>query len=68
MEQSKQFSLNRTDFEKWLRNTVIFSAPALLAFAVAIQSGASLEVAGGMASQALLAAAIDLLRKYTAGE
>ncbi len=68
MEPSKPGHLNIYDMERWARNTLIFSAPALIAFLMAYQSNGDLKVASGMFTQALIAALIDLLRKYKAGE
>jgi hypothetical protein len=60
-------TLTKEDLVKWGRNTLIFSAPALIAFLLSIQSGGNFNIAIGFASQALIAALIDLLRKYSQG-
>jgi hypothetical protein len=64
---SMKNSLNKEDLKKWGRNVLIFSSPVVLAFLVALQSGSSLEMAKGAAIQALIAAGIDLFRKFRDG-
>lgn len=61
---SKKNSLDHIDRQKWLNNTVVFLAPAMLVFLTAVQSGVPVE-------QALLAvytwglnAMIDLTKKF----
>lgn len=63
---SKQMSLDKTDLKKWIKNTILFLAPALLVFLTAIQSWVPVE-------QALLAVytrglntVIDLTKKFLA--
>lgn len=60
-------NLNKQDIKKWAKNTVLFSSPAILAFLLAVQSGADLDFAKGAAAQAFLASSIDLLKKFRAG-
>lgn len=64
---SNKDSLNKTDLSKWLKNTFLFSIPALLALLGALQGGVDWKVALGFAGQALITSSIDLLRKYSAG-
>ena len=66
--QSNKNSLSREDVGKWLKNTMIFSAPALLAFLVALQGGSDMQFALGAGYSALIGATIDLIKKYQAGE
>lgn len=66
--QSNKFNLNTADWKKWVRNTLLFSSPAILAFLVSLQAGGSFSLALGMASQALIAAGIDLTKKFIGGE
>ena len=65
--ESSRFTLNRTDIEKWLKNAAIFSAPFLLVFLVAIQSGVELKDALVAVYLYALNISIDLLRKFIAG-
>lgn len=65
--QSTKYQLTRTDVEKWAKNTLLFSAPAILALLIGLQAGKSAEVAVYMAYQALLASLIDLVRKFVSG-
>lgn len=60
-------NLNKQDWKKWAKNTLLFSSPAILAFLLAVQSGADLDFAKGAALQAFLASSIDLLRKFREG-
>jgi hypothetical protein len=64
---SERFTLNKEDVKKWLKNTAIFFAPALLVFLVAIQSGTTREEALYLVYLWLLNTAIDLTRKFVAG-
>lgn len=61
---SEAYKLIKQDIQKWSYNTLLFSAPALLALAVSLQQNWDLHMAAGMAAQALLASTIDLLRKF----
>lgn len=65
--QSKKLSLNSTDIKKWATNTLLFSSPAILALLSSLQAGQSLDFALGAAYSAILAASIDLLRKFIGG-
>lgn len=67
MEQSNKFTLNGADGRRWVQNTLVFSAPAILTMLVALQTGGDLKVALYMGYQAILAAAIDLVKKFIAG-
>ena len=64
---SKRFTLNKEDVRKWLKNTAIFLAPAVLVFLVAIQSGTPREEALYLVYLWLLNTAIDLTRKFVVG-
>jgi hypothetical protein len=72
MNQSAKYHLNKEDIKKWLQNTLVFSAPTILAFLLALQGNRfdrdSFSVAFAMAYQALLASLIDLFRKFIKGE
>lgn len=59
-------TLTREDLKRWGKNVLIFSSPALLAFCYALQTGGFTFALGAFYS-ALLAALIDLLRKYSSG-
>ena len=65
---SKRFELNEADVKKWVRNTLIFSAPAMLAFLMALQAGGSPEFAAGAAYSAFLAAGIGLRKEFIKGK
>ncbi len=58
--------LSKEDVQKWAKNLLIFSIPAILAFLAALQTG-GFTFAIGAGYSALLAAGIDLFRKYSAG-
>jgi hypothetical protein len=67
LEPSTRLDLNTLDWKNWGRNALIFLAPALLAFLVALQSGASLRQSLGFVYLWTLNTAIDLLRKFIQG-
>lgn len=64
--QSDKFKLSSEDINKWIRNTLLFSSPAILAFLIALQGGADFDFAKGAAFSALLGSAIDLVKKFIA--
>ena len=64
---SKKFQLNKADVKKWLNNTLVFAAPALLVFFSSIQAGVPLKDALGAVYLWLLNTVIDLLKKYLQG-
>lgn len=68
MKPSDRFTLNRNDVEKWLKNTAIFAAPAVLIFLTEIQAGKSLEEALVAIKVWLLSTAIDIVRKWISGK
>lgn len=68
MKPSKKFDLNLLDIKKWIKNTLLFSSPAIFAFLTALQGGQSLDFALGAAYSAVLAAGIDLTKKFIAGK
>jgi len=53
-----------TDWQKWAKNTLIFTGPFLLVFLVSIQQGSSLKDALNILYLFALNTAIDLLRKF----
>ena len=65
---SERFTLNTDDVKKWAKNAVIFSAPALLVFLLSIQEGRSIEESLIVLKLWALNTAIDILRKFIAGE
>lgn len=65
---SKRFTLNKEDVTKWLTNTAIFLAPALLVFLTAIQAGMPVKQAMLAVYTYLLNVVIDLLKKYVSGK
>jgi len=68
MKHSKRFALNKQDVRKWLINTAVFLAPALLVFLTAIQSGVPVKQALLAVYTYLLNVAIDLLKKFVASK
>lgn len=66
--QSKKFQLNQVDLKKWLNNTLIFAAPALLIFLTQIESGKSIKEASAVLYVWVLNTLIDILKKYLAGK
>jgi len=65
---SKRFTLNKEDVRKWLKNTAIFLAPAVLVFLVAIQAGTPRDEALYLVYLWLLNTFIDITRKFIAGK
>lgn len=66
-EESRVNTLNRTEALRWLKNTLLFSSPAILAFLTGLQSG-DFRFALGAGYSALLSALIDLVRKFKEGK
>lgn len=66
--ESKRFTLNQSDVEKWLRNTATYSAPFALVFLVAIKEGKTLEQALYVLYLYALNVVIDLLTKFINGK
>lgn len=64
-QSKKRWSIQKTDEQKWLKNTVIFFAPALIMFLTALANGVPLRQAAYALYLWGLNAAIDLLRKYS---
>ena len=54
------------DWEKWINNTLIFSAPFLLVFLVEIQRGTPIKQALAVVYLYALNVIVDLLRKFVA--
>lgn len=61
---SKRFELNRTDVNKWLKNTAIFFAPAALIFFTMIQQGKSIDEAMIAIKLWALNVTIDIIKKF----
>jgi hypothetical protein len=61
---SKRFDLTMEDAEKWVRNSLIFLAPAMIVFLTAIQSGTPFEEALKVVYLYGLNVTIDLLKKF----
>lgn len=64
--QSDKWTLNKQDWEKWGKNLLWFTAPALAIFFTQLTSGVDWKVAGGVALLALYGALADLFRKFKA--
>lgn len=62
--KSKAWELNKADFKKRLKNTLVFLAPALLIFLIAIQSGIPVDEALLSVYTWGLSTAIDLTKKF----
>ena len=65
---SNKFSLNAQDLNNWVRNTIIFLAPALLALFASIQGSLPKEATSGIVALYILNVLTDLLKKYVAGK
>ncbi len=65
---SKKFTLNTTDINKWLSNSLVFLAPFALVFLMSIQSGSSMSESLNLLYMYALNVTIDLLRKFVAGK
>lgn len=65
--QSKRFTFNSADYKKILLNAVTFSAPALIVFLTAIQSGVPVKDALYAVYLFVLNVAVDMLKKYVKG-
>lgn len=70
MKQSKRFTLNTTDWKKWIKNALIFAAPALLVLLADVLKalpgwvdGPKLVIAMFVINQLT-----DLLRKFVSGK
>ena len=63
---SKRFTLNSTDVNNWLNNSLVFLAPFALVFLVSIQSGTSFKDSLNVLYLYALNISIDLLRKFVA--
>lgn len=66
--QSKKFQLNKQDIKKWLANTVIFLAPALIVFSTALQSGSTPKQASWILWLWFLNTLVDASKKYIKGK
>jgi hypothetical protein len=64
---SPKYTLNKEDVLKWLSNTIIFLAPALIIFLTAIQNGANIKDAGWVLGLWVLNTLVDLSKKYLQG-
>ncbi len=64
MVESKRFTLDAVDWHKWGKNTLIFLAPALLVYLLAIQSGSSPSNALVVLELWGLNTLIDITRKF----
>jgi hypothetical protein len=63
---SKKYTLNKADIEAFLVNAIIFIAPDLIVFLVALSAKFSAE--GAIVMVLVLNLAIDLIRKFIAGK
>jgi hypothetical protein len=64
---SPKFSMNENDWERVLKNSVVFSAPALLVFLTQLQAGSSFSDALIALKVWGLSTCVDALRKFVAG-
>lgn len=65
---SKRFTLNKNDMRKWAVNSLIFLAPFILVFLLAIQEGKNVTDALYVLYLYALNVAIDLLKKFIANK
>jgi hypothetical protein len=63
---SKKYTLNKADIEAFLVNAIIFIAPDLIIFLVAL--AAKFSAQGAIVTVLVLNLAIDLIRKWIAGK
>ena len=70
MKQSKRFTLNKDDVKRWLKNALIFSAPALLMLLADVLKALPDWVSGPwlLAAMFVVNQLVDLIRKYIAGK
>lgn len=64
--QSERFTLNKEDLNKWIHNSLVFLAPAMLLLLTEIQLGKSLDEALVAIKLWALNTAVDLLKKFIA--
>ncbi len=64
---SPRFSLNEEDVKKWMKNTVLFFAPAALLVLLALQAGKPMEEVLVILKLWGINTAIDILRKFLDG-
>lgn len=62
---SPKNTMTREDWEKWGKNVLTFSTPALLLFLTALAGGKTFQEASSVLYLAIINALIDLLKKYT---
>lgn len=63
---SPKRKLIEADYQKWVKNTLIFLVPALIVFLTALLNGATLQQASVAIYLWLLNSTIDLLKKWVA--
>lgn len=68
MKPSKRFDLNKEDLNKWINNSLVFFAPALLVFLIQIQAGKDINESLVAVKLWVLNTLIDLLRKFISGK
>jgi hypothetical protein len=66
--KSTRFSLNAVDWKKWVYNTALFFAPAMLAVITALQQDADADAIYWILRLWLLNTAVDILRKFLQGK
>lgn len=65
---SKRFELNKVDWLKIGKNSLIFLAPAVIVFLGAIRTGADMKDALYLVYLWVIDVIIDILRKFIAGK
>lgn len=68
MKDSKRFTLNGTDWNKWSKNILIFSAPLLIIALTELQKGTPVEKVLPLLYAGLINALIDIIRKFVDGK
>lgn len=67
MKPSQPGTMNIQDWNKWGKNVLIFSTPAIILFLGALANNTPIQEAVKVLYLAIINALIDLLRKFQAG-
>lgn len=68
MKDSKKFTLNKADIQRWLTNTLIFAGPALLVLLASAAKIVPTDSQYAVVALFVINVATDLLKKYLAGK
>lgn len=61
---SPRFTMNSEEFQKWIQNILVFSAPAFLVFLTALAAGKPLNDAMYVLYLAIINTLVDFLKKW----